>query len=182
MDDEVIAAHEPIYIIFHKPAGVVCANVDANYPTVMDYLPYDSDILHCAGRLDVDTTGLVLLTDDGQWSHRVTAPSANCQKLYTVTTKWPLHPDTQANFANGLQLNGEDKACLPAKLEQLADCQANLWISEGKYHQVKRMFAACKNRVTKLHREAVGALTLKDDLAEGEWRYLTPEEVQSFYE
>lgn len=166
------------YIMLHKPEGYICSTVGEVHESVLALLQVDKrQSLHIAGRLDVDTTGLVLITDDGQWSHRVTSPKRLCEKRYQVQLADPLSGDEVAHFAAGIQLHNEDKPCLPARLEVLGTHQAQLWLQEGKYHQVKRMFAALGNRVVALHRDQIGAIRLDPALAPGQWRYLTVEEI-----
>lgn len=170
----------PRYFMLHKPLGYVCSTDDPDHPTILYFI--DEPVahkLHAAGRLDIDTSGLVLLTDDGQWSHRITAPKHHCEKTYLVTLERPLDPDTAAQFAAGVQLHGEKTLTLPATLERVSDYQTRLTISEGRYHQVKRMFAAVGNHVVALHRERIGAIELDAALEPGEYRALTPEEVAS---
>ncbi|MGS0728039.1 pseudouridine synthase, partial [Shewanella sp. 0m-11] len=128
---------------------------------------------------DADTTGLVLITTDGQWSHKITSPKKECAKRYLLETAEPLTDDLVQQFSDGVQLNNEDGLTKPAVLEILGANQARLTITEGKYHQVKRMLAAVGNKVTKLHRESVGAIELDPSLGLGEWRYLTDVETQS---
>ncbi|XNM88129.1 16S rRNA pseudouridine(516) synthase RsuA [Escherichia coli] len=135
--------------------------------------------LHAAGRLDIDTTGLVLMTDDGQWSHRITSPRHHCEKTYLVTLESPVADDTAEQFAKGVQLHNEKDRTKPAVLEVITPTQVRLTISEGRYHQVKRMFAAVGNHVVELHRERIGGITLDADLAPGEYRPLTEEEIAS---
>jgi 16S rRNA pseudouridine516 synthase len=171
----------PRYFMLHKPDGYVCANKDRNHLTVLDLLDEDNvDELHIAGRLDVDTTGLVLLTDDGQWSHRVTAPKSNCDKTYRLQTAEPIAPQLIEQFARGLFLQTEKQRLKPAHLEIIDTFNARLTISEGKYHQVKRMFGAVGNAVIKLHRERIGALVLDPQLPPGEYRALSADEVAIF--
>lgn len=134
--------------------------------------------LHAAGRLDIDTTGLVLMTDDGQWSHRITSPRHHCENL-SGDPESPVADDTAAQFAKGVQLHNEKYLTKPATLEVITPVQVRLTISEGRYHQVKRMFAAVGNRVVELHRERIGAITLDENLAPGEYRPLTEEEIAS---
>ena len=136
--------------------------------------------LHTVGRLDLDTTGLLLLTDDGQWSHRISSPKHHVAKTYRVWTADPIPQSAIAQFAEGVMLRNEKNATLPAELEIVSETEALLTIHEGRYHQVKRMFAAIGNKVEKLHREQIGSFKLGADLAEGEYRYLTPEEVALF--
>lgn len=168
------------YIMLHKPKQCICSNVDELYPSVLHLVEVDRAFdLHIAGRLDADTTGLVLITDDGQWSHKITAPKKDCQKRYRVQLSKPIPDDAIERFAHGVQLQNEEKLTKPAVLEVLAEKEALLTISEGKYHQVKRMFAAIGNRVIGLHREQIGAIELDDDLELGQWRYLTEHEIKS---
>jgi len=170
----------PRYFMLNKPQGYVCSTDDPDHPTVLYFL--DEPVaykLHAAGRLDIDTTGLVLMTDDGQWSHRITSPRHHCEKTYLVTLEHPLAADTAEQFAAGVQLHNEDSLTLPAQLEQVEECLVRLTISEGRYHQVKRMFAAVGNRVVALHRERIGAIVMDEDLGPGEYRLLTDEEIAS---
>lgn len=180
LDKEWLQEKAPRYFMLHKPAGVVCANTDAHYPTVIDLLdiPHKHQ-LQIAGRLDADTTGLVLLTDDGQWNHRVTSPRRNCAKRYRVNTAEPIVDDVIRHFQKGVQLRGEKTPTQPARLEILDAHTAILEIYEGRYHQVKRMFAATGNRVTALHREAIGDIWLDNHLNEGQFRALSPQEILS---
>jgi len=168
------------YIMLNKPAGYECTNSNSQYPMVMELIDVDKrDRLHTVGRLDVDTTGLLLITDDGQWTHRVISPRRRCDKVYVATLAEPVSPDAIALFANGMMLSGEERPMLPATLELPEPCTARLTIQEGKYHQVKRMFGALGNRVVALHRERIGDVALDAGLAAGESRYLTADEVAS---
>lgn len=184
--DAVVTWHgEPVriggkrYYMLNKPAGVVCAATDDRHKTVLDLFDEaERKKLHLAGRLDIDATGLVLLTDDGDWSHRVTSPKRGCNKVYQVELAEKLDEKLVAHFAEGLLLRNEKKKTLPAQLEILGETTARLSISEGKYHQVKRMFAALGNRVTALHRQRIGALELDPALQPGEWRPLTEDEIK----
>lgn len=135
--------------------------------------------LHAAGRLDIDTTGLVLMTDDGQWSHRITSPRHHCEKTYLVTLESPVSDDTAEQFTKGVQLHNEKDLTKPALLDVLTPTEVRLTISEGRYHQVKRMFAAVGNRVVGLHRERIGEIALDPELEPGEYRPLTEEEIAS---
>ncbi|HDZ8912066.1 TPA: 16S rRNA pseudouridine(516) synthase RsuA [Aeromonas hydrophila] len=169
------------YFMLHKPEGYVCSNEDPDHPTVFFLMDEPAmGKLHVVGRLDLDTTGLVLVTDDGQWSHRITSPRHECAKTYHVWLADPVSPDAIALFAEGVQLRSETEKTRPAQLEILGECEARLTIHEGKYHQVKRMFAAIGNKVVGLHRERVGDLTLDDELAPGEYRELTADEIARF--
>jgi len=180
LDDEPLQLIGPRYIMLHKPAGYVCANDDPEHPIVFTLLDEPLvERLHTVGRLDLDTTGLLLLTDDGQWSHRLTSPKHHVAKTYRVWTADPIPADAIAQFAAGVMLRGEKEPTKPAELELVSDNEALLTIHEGRYHQVKRMFAAIGNKVERLHRERIGALQLPADLAEGEYRSLSERELQT---
>ncbi len=174
------------YYMLNKPEGYVCANRDREHPTALD-LMIDEPLyekLNIAGRLDIDTTGLVLLTDDGKWLHNVTSPKHHCHKRYIVQTAEPIESASIEAFKNGIMLKDELKLTLPATLVSLEspDDNVNLaevTISEGRYHQVKRMFGATNNRVVALHRAAIGDISLDDNLAPGEYRPLTQTEIDS---
>jgi 16S rRNA pseudouridine516 synthase len=175
------------YLLMHKPAGTICSNTDGDYPSLFNQPSIKSGIdkideLHIAGRLDVDTTGLVLITDDGRWTYNITRPDKDCRKVYRVTLSYGITDDKveelAIRFKHGIQLQGEKQLTLPATLEIISPKEVLLTITEGKYHQVKRMFAAVGNRVLTLHREKIGDVQL--DVEEGQWRYLTASEVDSF--
>ncbi len=171
----------PTYLMIHKPLGCVCANSDPVHRTVFAYLDLPNlNELHTVGRLDLDTSGLLLITDDGKWSHRITSPKQQCPKTYHA---WLADPVTAADvsaFAEGLQLHGEATLTAPAVLEIINEREALVHVHEGRYHQVRRMFAAVGNKVEQLHREQVGALKLDADLAPGEFRALTEKEIAFF--
>ncbi|MEC5318515.1 16S rRNA pseudouridine(516) synthase RsuA [Brenneria populi subsp. brevivirga] len=176
----LVQQHGPRYFMLNKPQGYVCATEDPDHPTILYFMDVPvAHKLHAAGRLDIDTTGLVLLTDDGQWSHRITSPKHHCEKTYLVTLEQPLSDDTAERFAAGVQLNGEKQLTKPATLEKISENQVRLTISEGRYHQVKRMFAAVGNRVVGLHRERIGDISLDSGLQPGEYRALSGQEVAS---
>jgi len=167
------------YLLMHKPANTICSNKDEVYPSLFNSIEIEKVTeLHIAGRLDADTTGLVLITDDGRWSFNIITPSKKCEKVYRVGLSRPIAPDVADKFKAGVKLQGETQLTSPAKLEVLSEKEVYLTITEGKFHQVKRMFAAVGNRVVRLHREKIGKLSLDVEL--GQWRYLTNEEVQSF--
>ncbi len=180
LNDQVLSQRSTRYIMLHKPLATVCSTVDEEHISVLSLIDVDKrHELHIAGRLDVDTTGLVLITDDGQWSHQVTSPKRECSKRYRVQLADPICDDAVAQFSAGIELRNEEKPCLPAELEILSDKEVLLTIKEGKYHQVKRMFASLGNKVVGLHREKIGSIELDPALDEGEWRYLTDEEIKS---
>lgn len=169
------------YIMLNKPADYICSTIDEQYPSVLRLIDIEkSDSLHIAGRLDADTTGLVLITDDGKWSHMVASPNRYCTKTYRAELADPIDQNAIEQFKQGIQLNGETNLTRSATLEIIGPKQVNLTLSEGKYHQVKRMFAAIGNKVVKLHRQKIGEIALDEQLTEGQWRYLTPAQVASF--
>ncbi|MGV6987516.1 16S rRNA pseudouridine(516) synthase RsuA [Testudinibacter sp. P80/BLE/0925] len=171
------------YLMLYKPQGYICSHDDGEYPTVYHFFDYPlRNKLHSVGRLDVDTTGLVLLTDDGQWSHRITSPKFYCEKTYLVTLADPIENHYQSAVEQGILLRGEKSPTKPAKLEILDDYNLNLTISEGRYHQVKRMFAALGNKVAALHRWRIGNVVLDEKLDEGEYRTLTQNEIDGLRE
>ena len=176
---EIVPITENRYFMLNKPQGYVCSTDDPDHPTILYFIDEPmSEKLHLAGRLDLDTTGLVLLTDDGKWSHRITSPKHHCEKIYHVMVEQPLNANLIEIFKQGIQLKSEKTLTEPAKLVILDDYHAELTISEGRYHQVKRMFAAVNNHVTKLHRKQIGNIIL--DVPEGEYRPLTQDEINSF--
>ncbi|HYD98435.1 MAG TPA: pseudouridine synthase [Alphaproteobacteria bacterium] len=170
--------------MLNKPAGYTVSTSDAGR-VVYELLPprwlARKPLVSPVGRLDRDTTGLLLLTDDGQLLHRITSPRSRIPKVYEVTLARPLTGEEAGVFASGtLLLRSEDTPLLPAALEVLGPQRARLTISEGRYHQVKRMFAAVGNHVESLHRAAIGGLAL-DGLAEGQWRLISAEERAAIF-
>jgi 16S rRNA pseudouridine516 synthase len=174
-------AERALYLMLHKPVGILSATTDPVHPTVVDLIDDpDKHTLHIAGRLDRSTSGLVLLTNDGRWSKRLTEPLERVPKIYFVETAEDILFEAVAAFAAGFYFHTEDLTTLPAELEILAPRQARVTLYEGRYHQVKRMFHRVGNRVTALHRESIGPLRLPGDLAPGQWRSLTVEETAVF--
>ena len=167
-----------LYIMLHKPVDVVSATEDPTHRTVLSLVNHSHQhTLHLVGRLDKDTTGLILLTNDGDWSHKITAPKSHVAKTYLATLAEPLNEEAANQLLKGVQLHGEKGLSTASTVEILANGQVRLTIHEGKYHQVKRMFAAVNNRVTALHREQIGGLSLDAQLPLGAWRELTANEV-----
>jgi 16S rRNA pseudouridine516 synthase len=174
IDGEPVEYPDGILALLHKPAGYVCSHETNEGPTIYDLLPprwlQRNPAVTTIGRLDKDATGVLLITDDGERVHRWTSPKHKVSKLYEVTVDHDLPPGIVELFAGGaLMLEGEQKPCLPARLEVLGSREARLEIVEGRYHQVKRMFASQGCTVTRLHRSAFGTFTL-GTLAPGEWR------------
>ncbi|KRA60183.1 16S rRNA pseudouridine(516) synthase [Caulobacter sp. Root655] len=176
----------PLVLIMHKPLGVVCSHREDG-ERIYDLLPKRWQIrdpaLSSVGRLDKDTSGLLLITDDGDFLHRVISPKRHVPKIYRATLDRPLTGAEGAAFASGtLMLEGEDKPLLAAELDVLGEREARLTITEGRYHQVRRMFAAVGNHVVALHRERVGGIALPDDLAPGEHRILTAAQAEAVFD
>lgn len=177
---------EGMVILLNKPLGMTCSRKEDG-ALVYDILPdrwRDRDpAISTIGRLDKQTTGLLLLTDDGDLLHRVISPKRHVAKVYRAKLARPLNGTEGDLFASGhLMLEGEDKPLSPAKLEVVSETEALLSVTEGRYHQVRRMFAATGNHVEELHRESLGGLRLPDDLAPGQWCLLTPEQIASIFE
>jgi len=168
------------YLMLFKPQDTLSATTDSHQPTALDLIPADlRNGLHIAGRLDRDTTGLLLLTTDGHWSHRITSPRAGCEKTYLVALSEPISGDAIAHLETGVKLKGEDALTRPAMVSLINPQTIELTIREGRYHQIKRMLAAVGNHVTALHRLRIGAIALDDSLAPGEFRELTAAEIIS---
>jgi len=172
-------------LMLHKPLGVTCSHKEAG-PLVYDLLPARwrarDPAISTVGRLDKETSGLLLLTDDGDLLHRIISPRRHVAKRYRATLDRPLRGDEARLFASGeLMLEGEDKPLEPAVLEVVSPTEALLTITEGRYHQVRRMFAAAGNHVTALRREAIGGLALPNDLAPGDWRLMTDADVAAVF-
>jgi len=180
VDDEVLQSGRPArYFMLHKPPGCVSATRDPQHPTVLDLLDEpDKDDLHIAGRLDFNTTGLMLITNDGSWSRRLTQPQTKLPKVYYVETEQIITAEYADTFARGLYFAFEDLTTQPAELALLGPKSARLSIVEGRYHQVKRMFGHFDNKVLRLHRERMGPLTLDLDLEPGQYRALNADEIR----
>jgi 16S rRNA pseudouridine516 synthase len=181
LDDELLqAGRSARYWMLHKPVGVVSATEHDEHRTVLDLLDEpDKHDLHLAGRLDLNTSGLLLITNDGRWSRRITQPQQRKPKVYHVTTEQPITAEYAEVFAQGLYFAFEDLTTLPAQLDLLSSHEARLTLFEGRYHQVKRMFGHFRNRVVALHRESMGEIVLDPQLAPGQYRALTAAEIAS---
>ncbi len=181
-DGEILQANRPRYLMLNKPAGVVSATRDDHHPTVLDLLPEDQrEGLHLAGRLDFNSTGLVLLTNDGDWSRQLSQPENQVRKHYRVTLEKPLTDDYVTAFAEGMWFEYEGITTRPAALKIRRPFEADVWLCEGRYHQIKRMFGRFDNKVLTLHRLAIGNLALDETLQPGEWRELSALEVSSIF-
>lgn len=182
LDDELLELDNGFrYFLLHKPAGYVCANRDSLHPLVFDLLTdeVNKSKLHTVGRLDLDTTGLLLITDDGQFSHHLTSPRRRQSKTYRAWLAEDLCADAEERFLEGVMLDNDDKPTLPAELVRITEREVLLTIYEGRYHQVKRMFAALGNAVEKLHREQLGDLKLDEQaLPQGKYRPLETTEIE----
>ncbi|NYZ63525.1 pseudouridine synthase [Luteimonas deserti] len=182
VDGEPLDPPQGLTLLLHKPSGYTCSTKDTGR-LVYDLLPprfrLRSPVLSTVGRLDRDTSGLLLFTDDGQLLHRIISPKAALPKVYEATLADPLRGDEAALFASGtLMLDSETTPLKPARMEVLGPDRARLTLTEGRYHQVRRMFAATGNRVVSLHRSRVGGLGL-EALPEGAWRVLGPDDVET---
>lgn len=171
-----------IYLMLHKPAGILSATSDREHRTVLDLIDHpDKATLHLAGRLDRSSTGLILLSNDGEWTESLTLPGRKVDKSYLVETDRPIPPEAVARFAEGFHFPTEAITTLPARLEILSAEQARVTLHEGRYHQIKRMFHRLDGiKLRSLHRDRIGPLTLPDDLEPGQWRSLTTEELAAF--
>lgn len=174
-----------LVMMLHKPLGMTCSRKEDG-ALVYDVLPprwrRRDPAISTIGRLDKQTTGLLLLTDDGDLLHRVISPRRHVAKVYRATLARPLTgAEGEVFAAGGLVLEGEDKPLSPAVLEVLSPTEARLTVTEGRYHMVRRMFAAVGNHVEGLHRERVGGLVLPDDLAPGDWRLLDPAQIETIF-
>lgn len=170
-----------LYLAFHKPAGTECSHAPTHHRSVFSFFPapFLNRGLEAVGRLDADTTGLLFLSDSGTFNHLLTSPRKHVPKTYRVGTKHPISPEQTDRLKAGVDLRGEEGRTLPATIVLLEDRSCDLTVEEGRYHQVKRMFAAVGNRVETIHRISIGPVKLDDGLAPGQWRWLTEAELAS---
>lgn len=178
--------HAQAYVMLHKPAGYECSQKPGMYPSIYTLLPSPLRMrggkmgaLQAVGRLDQDTTGLLLLSDDGAFIHKLTSPRHHVPKVYEVTTKHALDERQLTRLLEGVVLDDDPQPVRAAAVEQVSTHHLRLTLTQGKYHQVKRMLAAVSNRVETLHRSAIGRLQLDASVPEGRWRWLTAAEVQA---
>ena len=179
VDDQLLQDRQRCYLMLNKPAAVVSATTDPQHTTVIDLLGNAAAAdLHLAGRLDYHSTGLVLISNDGQWTRRLSDPRYGIGKRYRVVLEKPLAPGYVQAFSEGIWFAYEGLTTRPARLTPIAEREALVELYEGRYHQIKRMFGHFDNRVLSLHREAIGPLTLDPTLQPGQWRSLTEAESQ----
>ena len=178
--------YQKAYLMLHKPAGTECSQKPSTYPSVYTLLPSALRLrpnkgavqgVQAIGRLDQDTTGLLLMTDDGPFFHRMNSPRHHVPKVYEVGTKHPVDARQVEKLLAGVVLDDDPRPVRAAACEATAECALRLTLTEGKYHQVKRMLAAVGNRVETLHRSRIGELILPDDLAPGQWRWLDADDL-----
>ncbi|WP_303719436.1 pseudouridine synthase [Brevundimonas naejangsanensis] len=185
IDGEPLDPVPGLVILLNKPLGMTCSHKEDGalvYDVLPDRWRRRDPAISTIGRLDKQTSGLLLLTDDGDLLHRVISPKRHVAKVYRATLARPLNGTEGALFASGeLVLEGEDKPLVPAVLEVISPTEARLTVTEGRYHQVRRMFAAAGNHVEALHRERLGGLRLPDELAPGAWRLLNEDEIASIF-
>lgn len=180
VDGEVWTYREKAYLMLHKPQGYECSHQPQFHRPVFALLPdplVQRDV-QCVGRLDQDTTGLLLLSDDGQFIHVWSSGKKRIPKVYEVTTRHPVNDELVAHLLAGVQLHDEPAPIAAADCQPTGERSLRLTVTEGKYHQVKRMVAAAGNRVEALHRSRIGGLSLPDDLPVGTWRWLEAEDLQ----
>jgi len=174
------------YLMLNKPAGTECSQKPSTYPSIYTLLPAPLrqrpqkgpvQGVQAVGRLDQDTTGLLLLTDDGKFIHRMSSPRQHVPKCYEVSTKHPLTEKQLQSLLNGVVLDDDPKPVRAAACDLVDTHHLRLTLTQGKYHQVKRMLAAVGNRVQALHRSSIGGLCLPDELLPGQWRWLKPDDL-----
>ena len=172
--------HEKAYIAFHKPTNYECSHKTTHHPSVYSLLPrpFVERGLQCVGRLDFDTTGLLLISDDGQFIHKMTTPKKSIGKVYEITTAEPIQGKQLDHLLKGVILDDDPKPCFAKACEQIDEHRLAMTIVEGRYHQVKRMMAAVGNHVAQLHRTQIGAYSMPVDLAEGQWHWLSGSDLQ----
>jgi 16S rRNA pseudouridine516 synthase len=178
LDEEWVQHFTPVYLMLNKPQGVVSATVDKKHQTVLDIIDHpNKHQLHIAGRLDFNTTGLLLLTNDSQWSKQLSLPENNIQKTYQVTLSHPVTEEYASVFSKGIYFAYENITTRPATIVVIDDHTVELSICEGRYHQVKRMFGYFQNTVLSLQRVSIGGVLLDHNLSLGEHRVMTAQEI-----
>ena len=187
LDGKLLQDKQAIYLAMNKPIGVVSATKDDQHRTVIDLLRESEnlpiscdevDSLHIVGRLDLNSSGLLLLTNDSDWSKHLMSPENKVKKVYEVTLEKPISDECIEAFATGIYFPFEDITTKPAKLERLSKTTARVTLTEGKYHQIKRMFGRFRNQVLSLHRVSIGNVQLTTDIETGMIKILDPEEIK----
>lgn len=170
---------EKSYLMVHKPSNYECSHKTQHHPTIYSLLPHPlvARDVQCIGRLDEDTTGLILISDDGQFIHRMSSPKHKVPKVYEVNCKHPVDDQQIAHILKGVQLVDEDAPIAALACEKISEHVIHMTLAEGKYHQVKRMVAAISNRVEGLKRIQIGELKLPEDLEVGQWRWLNADDL-----
>ncbi len=188
VQDKAWQYHERAYLMLHKPAGFECSHRPGAWPSAYSLLPAPLrqrptkgvvQGVQAIGRLDQDTTGLLLLTDDGQFLHKMSSPKHHVPKVYQITTDRAVEAQHIEKLLYGVVLNDDPKPVKAAAAVQTGEKTLAMTLTEGKYHQVKRMIAAVGNHVVALHRSQIGSMVLGDDLPSGQWRWLSADELQS---
>ena len=179
VQEETWDYREKSYLMLHKPSNYECSHKTQHHPTIYSLLPHPLVVrdVQCSGRLDEDTTGLILISDDGQFIHRMSSPKHKVPKIYEVTCKHAVSDEQIAHMLKGVQLIDEDAPIAALACDRISENVIHMTLAEGKYHQVKRMVAAISNRVEGLKRIQIGQLKLPDDLKIGEWRWLSAEDL-----
>ncbi|OUS12751.1 16S rRNA pseudouridine(516) synthase [Gammaproteobacteria bacterium 53_120_T64] len=186
-DQKILQNKQPNYVMVHKPRGVVCATKDPRHTTLIDILGVDllgapeTYQLHIAGRLDFNSTGLVLLTNDGRWSRRLCSPTNKIEKCYRVDLEKPINENYINAFSKGMYFKYEDIFTAPVKLKIIGSHSAEVRLIEGRYHQIKRMFGRFQNKVLQLHRLSIGNLALEHTLLPSQSRKLNCKEVTDIF-
>lgn len=182
VDDESVELELQVYIMLHKPTGVISATSDTMHDTVFELI-HESLPPGCfpVGRLDIDTEGLLLITNDGKLAHDLLSPKKHIDKMYYVECEKPIHNVDIERIQQGITID-KDEICQPCIIDRLSDTTFHITIQEGKYHQIKRMMEAVQNKVTYLKRIRMGSLLLDPQLSLGEYRYLSEEEITSLRE
>jgi 16S rRNA pseudouridine516 synthase len=183
IEGEIWPFHEKAYIAFHKPMNYECSHKTKHHPSVYNLFPSQliERGIQCVGRLDQDTTGLLLLSDDGQFIHQMTTPKKNIGKVYVIQTAEKILEKQIEHLLNGVILDDDPKPCFAIKCEQTTDQVLEMTIVEGRYHQVKRMLAAVGNHVSGLHRQAIGNYVMPSNLKEGQWTWLNQNDREHLY-
>jgi len=183
IEGEIWPFHEKAYIAFHKPMNYECSHKTKHHPSVYNLFPSQliERGIQCVGRLDQDTTGLLLLSDDGQCIHQRTTSKKNIGKVYVIQTAEKILEKQIEHLLNGVILDDDPKPCFAIKCEQTADQVLEMTIVEGRYHQVKRMLAAVGNHVSGLHRQAIGNYVMPSNLKEGQWTWLNQNDREHLY-